>query len=765
MDTSAHTPRQQDKPKPRRTFSKPFNPIGAIIEYLHIVVAITLIGTILTVPYVILKKKPGYGTEAIIMINPHVPKILYRVEDSGLINSFEDWMRTQAKVINSYSVLEWAIKDFEKQGFKWRFPGESLLSAVNRLSIRIKVVQIRDTQLITISSENARSDGLAEIINSVIRGYIDSINSNTHAQDSYKLEVLGKERQKVQKELDEGYRKLEEISRKYGTAITEEKNLYIYFESLSDLKKTYNKMVSERITAESRIKALAAKGGNLKGMPLSGLVADRLDAGLGMSGLIVQISTRIQETKEQLIGLTEDNPRQILLKRRLQEMEAQVARLQEWGEKNQDQIVRGKLLDDNQLAIESLRADYRTSVAAEKLLLKELDRAQKDILECNTAVLRAQTKRQELLRLMESLTRINERTDQIQMEFASPGRVTVIAWAQKPEHPNVDPRGKLAPICFIVSLLAGVGVALGREMMDSRIKRPADMEKLLNFPLTGFVLRAEEEKIPLDNLYSLHARHSTSFMAQQLAEIAVKTDRERREHGSKVFAFTGLGDGCGVTMLAMNLLAMSSTPEDRRLYIDLNNRNPAGSREPLKSALATMSSGGHTHGATEASDEILLTEELQELNGFPFLFYPSATSQQECLVHSKEDLEVLLEELRKSFDMIVLDLPPILLSADSQAIVGLADVTVLVALARQSLWGELMRSVTMLDDCGVKVISVVLNRVGFVRGGYLRKNLQAHLTLGREKKRHLFGVGSITTLLHFYRTSGRQTLRRMFGKG
>ncbi len=748
MDTNSN----QSEPhrKPRRTFSKPFNPIGAVIEYLHIVVAITLIGTLLTVPYVILKKKPGYAAEGIIMINPYMPKILYRVEDSNFIHSFEDWMRTQIKVITSYPVLEWSIKDYEAQGFKWRLPGESTLSAVNRLNSRVKVVQIRDTQLITISTENMRSDGMAEIINSVIKGYINSIDSATHTQDSYKLDVLGKERQKVQKELDEGYRKLEEISSKYGTAITEEKNLYIYFETLADLKKTYNKMVAERIMADSRMKALSQKGGTLKGMPLSGLVADRVDAGLGMSGLIVQISARIQDAKEQMVGLTEDNPRYILTKRRLQEMESQVARLQEWLSKNQDQVVRGKLLDDNQLAIENSRVDYRTSIAAEKLLLKELDRAQKDVLDYNTAVLRAQTKRQEIVRLMETLTRINERTDQIQMEFASPGRITVTAWAQKPENPNVDPRGKLVPICFIVSLMAGVGVALGREMMDSRIKRPADVEKLLGFPLTGFVLRADEEKIPEGDLYSLHRLHPRSFITQQLAEIVVKIDRERLEHGSKVFAFTGLGDGCGVTMLAMNVLAMSSVPRNRRLYIDLNTRAPLGSSEPLKNILGNAIAKGFSGNANEE---------------FPFAFYPSAADMHEGRAHSSEDLKILLEELKNSFDMIVMDLPPILLSADTQAITSIADVVILTALARHSLWGQLMRSVTMLDDSGVKVISVVLNRVGFVRGGYLSKNLQAYLTLGRERKRHLFGVVSATDLLHSYRTSGLQTLRRIFGKG
>jgi len=715
-------------PPPKRTFRKPFNPIGAIIEYLHILIAITVIGTMLTVPVVILKKKPKYGAEGLININPYLPKILYGTEDSSFIRSFEDWMRTQVKIITSFSVMEWAIADYESQGFKWMSPGESMISAINRLTGRIKVSQIRDTQLITITMEGMSSHGLADMINSVIKGYIKSSDAYTQNQNTYKLDVLGKERLKVQQELDDGYQQLEEISRKSGTAITEEKNLYIYFETLADLRKVFNKLVSDRIVAESRMKALEAKAEILKRTQFSGLVAERTEAGHG--GLIDQISSRIQEIREKMVGLAEDNPTMALLKRRQKEMEEQATRLQEDKQKNQEQIVRSKLLDENQLAIENTRVEYQTAKDAEKNIKVQIDIAQREILDYNTATLRVQTRRQENQRLMETLTRINARSDQIQMEFASPGRIEVTAWAQKPEGPNVDPRGKLVPVCFVVSLMAGVGVVLGRDLLDSRIKRPQDMEKLLGFPLTGFLLRGSEENIPHEDLYSLHHRRPSAFITQQLAEIVIKIDRERQEHGSKVFVFTGLGDGCGVTMLAMNILSMSSAPRDRRLYIDLNNRIPAGSQEPLKSIMETAFGGQPFQGFHDSSSD-----------EFPFVFYPSATQGHQGRAHSTEDLKILLGELKTSFDIIVIDLPPLLLSADTQAIAGIADVAVLAVLARHSLWGELMRSITILDNSGVKVISVILNRVGFIRGGYLRKNLQAFYTLGREKKKRLFGMG------------------------
>jgi Mrp family chromosome partitioning ATPase len=148
---------------------------------------------------------------------------------------------------------------------------------------------------------------------------------------------------------------------------------------------------------------------------------------------------------------------------------------------------------------------------------------------------------------------------------------------------------------------------------------------------------------------------------------------------------------------------------------------------------------------------------------FPFVFYPSASAIVQGRAHSTEDLKMLLEEMKTSFDIIVIDLPPILLSADTQSITGIADVAVVSVLARHSLWGELMRSITILDNCGVKVISVILNRVGFIRGGYLRKSIQAFYTLGREKRKRLFEI--IHEKKDRLLTIGQEKIRRLFRKG
>ena len=739
--------------KPRRIFKKPFNPVAAIIEYLHIVAAVMALVVVISVPFVYLKNKPGYSTEGMLNINPYLPKVLYDKDISSFVNSFSDWMRTQIRLIVAYPVMEWAIKDYEAKGFKWRFPGESMQSAAGRLGARLKVAQVRDTQLITISSESPRNAGLAELVNSVMRGYLNSVASLNRLEDSQKLEILHKERIKVEKELEAAYFVLEEISLKYGTAVTDEKYLAVCFEALAGIKGNYNKVVADRIRGQSQLHALKNKESILKRIPLPGIVADRIDSNQAMSTLINTFIGRVQELREQMVGLTEDNPRHILIKRRLQEIEPQIELLRKSLTKTQATIARDKLLDDNSLAMENIRAEVQAAQESEPLVLEEMKKAQKEILEFNTAVLRSQTKRQEIQRLLATLGRIGERIDQIQMEFSSPGRISVVSWALKPEGPNVDPRTKMLPLCFIAALLAGVGTALVRDIVDNRIKRPADVEKTLGFPLTGFVLRASEEQIPADDLYMLHRSHPGSFMVKQIVEIAVKIDRERLEHGSKIFSFIGLGDGVGVTMLAMNVLAMSSTLPERRLYLDLNTRHPAGSREPLRSALRGAQREELPAGFLDGTDD-----------KFPFTTYPCGAEQRMHFAQSTEDLRVLLDELKESFDLIVLDLPPIILSADTQAVVPLSDVALLVVMARHSIWGELMRSVSLLDDSGVKAISVVLNRVGFVRGGYFQKTVQAYHKPGGERARRSFGIATLRAVAQEWVRYGVEKLRGLSGK-
>jgi len=97
-------------------------------------------------------------------------------------------------------------------------------------------------------------------------------------------------------------------------------------------------------------------------------------------------------------------------------------------------------------------------------------------------------------------------------------------------------------------------------------------------------------------------------------------------------------------------------------------------------------------------------------------------------------LDAMLQILRQDYDYIMIDAPPLMLSTDAKFISQLADVTVLVVTAEQVSEPELFRAVKTLDQIGVKVISVVLNRAKLKRGKYYKSTMKQYHQLVDSKE-------------------------------
>jgi tyrosine-protein kinase Etk/Wzc len=70
----------------------------------------------------------------------------------------------------------------------------------------------------------------------------------------------------------------------------------------------------------------------------------------------------------------------------------------------------------------------------------------------------------------------------------------------------------------------------------------------------------------------------------------------------------------------------------------------------------------------------------------------------------------LVGRLKNHFDCIVIDSPPVLLVSDPMLMASFSDVLVLVASSGQTNWAALARSKEVLEDIGIPITGVVLNR-------------------------------------------------------
>jgi len=675
--------------------NKPLNVTQAVLDNLILILVTAAAGILLVSGGFILTHKPYYTVSASILFEPNIPELVYESNERYL-HSFEDWMRTQAHEIESYVVLDSAIKAYEKEGFKWKLENESDKNASDRLRARLDISQINNTQIMTVTLGSMHKEGLAELVNSVVNTYIAHKDHQRREQDVKKLMHLRKEREKYGKRLDEAYDKLMKISKKYATAVADDKNLYVYLNMFMDLRTRYNQVLTRRIEAVNKLKALKNQKRQLSGLDVYDLQS---------TPLLLEMEQKI---KAKMIGLNPNNPEY----KRLTEI------LNDINRKNIESAHK-YLISEIDKEINKQGMLYEAEANSERDLKKELKKAQIELMQINTAVLHTSTQRQEIERIINIWNRINERIEQIEIELYNPGRVRILDAAKSPEFPDPSKLMKKIALGIVAVIGFALGLAVLKEVLDNRIKRTADIEKVLGFPASGFLLDGSSEDIQSENMFALYQTHPDSFMAELLNQITVRIEKERQEHGSKTFALFSLKGQGGVTTAASNILAMIDAEKSNKILIDLNTRHPLNKQFDLYNENTGLS---QWLSNSQKLDDCIIRDTAMDFDVLPL-----GSLQQAGISRIRPSaVEEILDYFKERYEYVFIEGPAILLSSEAQTLAQKADVTMLVLDAQKDTWPELIRTVALLEKLKVSVISVVLNKVKLMRAGYISKSIKEY---------------------------------------
>lgn len=85
---------------------------------------------------------------------------------------------------------------------------------------------------------------------------------------------------------------------------------------------------------------------------------------------------------------------------------------------------------------------------------------------------------------------------------------------------------------------------------------------------------------------------------------------------------------------------------------------------------------------------------------------------------NSQKMRVLIEELKKGFDFILLDSPPVLAVVDPVILSSMVERTILVVEAGKTVEKPFMQSVEELRKANGKIMGVIFNEAKMERGGY-----------------------------------------------
>lgn len=264
-------------------------------------------------------------------------------------------------------------------------------------------------------------------------------------------------------------------------------------------------------------------------------------------------------------------------------------------------------------------------------------------------------------------------------------------------------------INLILAMLAGMGVAgalvLILENIDQGIRDPAVVEQKLGVPLLGVIPETSNEE-PLEDVADPKSFVSEAYTTV-LSNLAFSTD-----HGvPRLFMVTSTGQAEGKSTSVLALAAGVARAGKSVVVVDADMRIPTIDKRIDKRGTDGLS---NYLAGDDNLDSMLHTLEFGNLRVMPS--GPIPPSAPDLL--SGERMGMLVRELLKRFDHVVIDAPPILGLADAALIARNVEGVVFVAEAERAAVRAISDAVGRLRTAKARVFGLVLTKYSASRSGY-----------------------------------------------
>lgn len=265
------------------------------------------------------------------------------------------------------------------------------------------------------------------------------------------------------------------------------------------------------------------------------------------------------------------------------------------------------------------------------------------------------------------------------------------------------PRKKLnAALGAALGLFLGLVIAFLLEFMDDRVRHAEDPEKILGLPVLGIVPRSkikDSKKLAL-----LSQTDPRSAFAESFRSLRTNLLFSTKDGVPKVLAITSASASEGKSTTAINLAIVMAQSGKTILLVDTDLRNPS-----IHKRLDLDNSKGLTNYLTGQDPYEVVTQSSQIPDVYVITAGPMSPNPVELLSTSRlDELFGLVDQ--GAFDMIIVDMPPILGLADALLVSNRASATILSIAMGETKKQALVGAYKRLRQARVNVIGSVASK-------------------------------------------------------
>lgn len=292
------------------------------------------------------------------------------------------------------------------------------------------------------------------------------------------------------------------------------------------------------------------------------------------------------------------------------------------------------------------------------------------------------------------------------------GNVQILDPAVMPSGPVNPRRGEKAAFALAAGLLAGLLLAIGKKTLRQGLVDPADAERATGLMVRASVPHSDRQAALQREGKAAGGRHYPVLAAVDPTDMAAESIRSLRtslqfalmESSNHIIAIGGPRPGVGKSFVTINLARVFADTGKRVLLLDCDLR---------KGSLHNYLGIHRTPGLAEAiGGEISVADVLHktEMPGIDFIPRGSSPSNPSELLGS-ERFKHMVQDLARSYDIVLVDLPPILAVTDAALVGRVAGVNLLVLRAAWHPVRELQQAVKAYAENGVRLSGLVFNDV------------------------------------------------------
>ncbi|MDD2763437.1 MAG: polysaccharide biosynthesis tyrosine autokinase [Opitutaceae bacterium] len=277
--------------------------------------------------------------------------------------------------------------------------------------------------------------------------------------------------------------------------------------------------------------------------------------------------------------------------------------------------------------------------------------------------------------------------------------------------PNFAPytpnKTRILRTCIMVGLCVFLGVAFGLSVIDDRIKSAWDVESYLGVNLLGIVPDLSSVKDEDKHMLAIKAKATPGVEAFLSVYSAVKI--QSKLDYPKMLLVTSTIPGEGKTLISCNLAGCFARHGRTTLLIDCDMRRPMLHRhfqQPNDAGILTWAEAGASlEGDLLVNPHLSITKIADNL----WLLRSGGRSKSPTEFLENPVFGQFLEQLKKRFDLIVIDSPPVGAVSDSLLIAEHTDELIYVCRFNRAYRKHIRQFVRTLRESKNEFLGIVLN--------------------------------------------------------